>query len=94
VAYEAVPELPAPPFELGVEGEIDALELWRRLKACTNHEREWWAVQLRLDDGLPPRAIVEQFPTVFPDITEVQRILARVLARYRRRYPRTVTPGG
>jgi DNA-directed RNA polymerase specialized sigma24 family protein len=94
VAYEAATDLSAPPFEPDVEGEIDALELWRRLKACTSHEREWWAVQLRLDEGLPPRAIVERFPAVFPDVTEVQRILARVLARYRRRYPRADTSGG
>jgi DNA-directed RNA polymerase specialized sigma24 family protein len=93
VAYEAAPALAAPPFEPGVEGEIDALELLHRLKGCTHHEREWWAVQLRLDDGLPPRTIVERFPAVFPDVTEVQRILARVLARYRRRYPRADTSG-
>jgi DNA-directed RNA polymerase specialized sigma24 family protein len=94
VAYEAAPELPAPAFEPGVDGEIDALELLRRLKGCTNHEREWWAVQLRLEDGLPPRTIVERFPAVFPDVMEVQRILTRVLARYRRRYPRAGTSDG
>lgn len=90
-ALDAARELPAASVEETVIGALDAEALWRELASCAADERERRLIELRWLAGYTPAQIAAAFPGDFPTASEVYRLLANVLLRYRRRQRRLTT---
>jgi DNA-directed RNA polymerase specialized sigma24 family protein len=74
--------------EQNVVQETEAATLWADMQRCTGSARERRLIELRWLQGFPPREIVSTFGDEFPDVHEISKILANILARYYRRYGR------
>jgi DNA-directed RNA polymerase specialized sigma24 family protein len=63
---------------------VAAEHLWAAVEACCSDDRERLLARLTLVAGLRPRHIVEQFPELFSDVSEVYRIKRNLVDRLRR----------
>lgn len=66
---------------------VDAEELWQKILLCTRSTRERRVVHLLWVEEYKPQQIVMEFPEEFPEVWEIHRIRANVLARLVRRFP-------
>jgi len=71
---------------------MSAQELWEAVEACCNGERERVLVRLMFREGMKPRHIPEQFPDLFPDVSDVYRVGRNLLERLRRHLARGDMP--
>lgn len=58
---------------------LDREALWQQVETYITDPKERLLCRLRWRDGLPPREIVARFPIEFPSITDVYRMLERIL---------------
>jgi RNA polymerase sigma factor (sigma-70 family) len=64
--------------------QVAAQRLWAVIAACCNDERERMVARLIFLAGIKPRHVAEQFPDLFPDVSDVYRVKRNLLERLRR----------
>jgi RNA polymerase sigma factor (sigma-70 family) len=64
--------------------QVAAQRLWTVVAACCNDERERLVARLIFVEGIKPRQVAEQFPDLFPDVSDVYRVKRNLLERLRR----------
>jgi RNA polymerase sigma factor (sigma-70 family) len=64
--------------------QVAAQRLWTVVAACCNDERERLVARLIFRAGIKPRHVAEQFPDLFPDVSDVYRVKRNLLDRLRR----------
>ena len=64
-----------------VYGQVALQGLFAEIQSRLNDEKEIMLVRLLFDVGLKPRQVVEEFPELFLDVSEVHRLRERIVSR-------------